>query len=89
MKKTKVLVIGSTGMLVDCGNGIKTYISESDLMDYAGMFLRGCDKNTNALVGKFPGVVLEEKQLNDRDVKPTKYADQNYNSSNIIITGNQ
>ncbi|WP_346858992.1 glycoside hydrolase family 97 protein [uncultured Draconibacterium sp.] len=66
---------GSTGMLVDCGNVVKTYISESGLMDYAGMFLRGCDDNKYALAGKFPGVVLEEKQLNDRNVKPTKYAD--------------
>jgi len=66
---------GSTGMLVDCGNGVKTYISESNLMDYAGMFLQGCKTNPNALVGKFAGVVLEEKQLTDRDVKPTKYAD--------------
>lgn len=65
----------STGMLVDCGNGVKTYISESDLMDYPGMFLKGDDQNPNALVGKFAGVVLEEKQLSDRDVKPTKYAD--------------
>ncbi len=65
----------STGMLVDCGNGVKTYISESDLMDYPGMFLQGDDQNQNALVGKFAGVVLEEKQLNDRNVKPTKYAD--------------
>ncbi len=64
----------STGLLVDCGNGVKIYISESNLMDYPGMFLRGCDKNTNALVGKFAGVVLEEKHLNDRNVKPTKYA---------------
>ncbi len=66
---------GSTGMLIDCGNGVKTYISESDLMDYAGMFLKGSNDNPFALIGKFPGVVLEEKQLTDRDVKPTKYAD--------------
>jgi len=66
---------GSTGMLVDCANGVKTYISESDLMDYAGMFLQGCSENPTALVGKFAGVVLEEKRLTDRDVKPTKYAD--------------
>lgn len=66
---------GSTGMLVDCGNGVKTYLSESNLMDYPGMFLRGCDDNSNALVGKYASVVLEEKQLTDRDVKPTKYAD--------------
>ncbi len=65
----------STGLLVDCGNGVKTYISESNLMDYAGMYLRGCDDNEYALVGKYPGVVLETEQLRDRDVKPTKYAD--------------
>ncbi|MCK3683546.1 glycoside hydrolase family 97 protein [Maribellus sp. YY47] len=65
----------STGMLVDCGNGVKTYISESGLMDYAGLWLRGSDENQNTLIGKFPGVVLEEKQQNDRNVKPTKYAD--------------
>ena len=66
---------GSTGMLVDCGNGVKTYISESGLMDYPGMWLRGCDENKNALKGKFAGVVLEEKKENDRDVRPVKYAD--------------
>lgn len=65
---------GSTGMLVDCGNGAKVYISESDLFDYPGMFLQGCAKNPNALVGKFPGVVLETKQTSDRDVAPVKYA---------------
>jgi len=65
----------STGMLVDCSNGVKTYISESNLMDYAGMFLRGCEKNNHSLVGKFAGVVLEEKQQGDRNVKPVKYAD--------------
>jgi len=65
----------STGMLVDCENDVKVYISESDLMDYAGMFLKGCAENANALIGKFAGVVLEEKQLTDRDVKPIKYAD--------------
>lgn len=65
----------STGLLVDCGNGVKTYISESALMDYPGMFLRGCDKNKNALVGKYAGFVLETEQRSDRDVVPTKYAD--------------
>lgn len=87
---------GSTGMLIDCGNNIKTYISESNLMDYAGMFLRGSDENPNALIGKFPGVVLEEKQLSDRDVKPMKYADyiakcngpRNFPWRAILITEN-
>lgn len=66
---------GSTGMLVDAGNGVKVYISESDLMDYAGMYLKGDASNPYALVGKFAGVVLKEEVLNDRDVKPLEHAD--------------
>lgn len=65
----------STGMLVDAGNGVKVYISESGLMDYAGLWLRGSGQDPNALVGKFAGVVLKEQVMNDRDVKPTEYAD--------------
>ena len=87
---------GSTGMLVDADNGVKIYISESDLMDYPGMFLRGSDENRNALIGKFAGVVLEENQLNDRSVKPVKYADyiaecngpRNFPWRAILITEN-
>lgn len=66
----------STGLLVDAGNNVKVYISESDLItDYAGMFLQGCKENPYRLVGKFAGVVLEEEQRTDRDVAPVKYAD--------------
>ena len=65
----------STGLLVDCADNVKVYISESDLMDYPGMFLQGSAENQNALTGKFAGVVLETKQRNDRDVAPVKYAD--------------
>ncbi len=65
----------STGMLVDGGDGTKIYISESGLLDYAGMFLRGCAENPNALVGKFPNFVLEDKALDDRNIQATKYAD--------------
>ena len=66
----------STGLLVDCGNNVKVYISESDLVtDYAGMFLKGSDENPYRLEGKYAGVVLEEKQRNDRDVAPVKHAD--------------
>ena len=67
--------MGSTGLLVDCGNNVKVYISESDLIDYAGMYVKGSAENKNALVGTFPGVVLETEQNNDRNVMPTKYAD--------------
>ncbi|NCB07380.1 MAG: glycoside hydrolase family 97 protein, partial [Bacteroidia bacterium] len=63
---------GSTGMLVNCANNVKVYISESALIDYPGMFLQGSAENKNALSGKFAGVVLETKQLTDRDVAPVK-----------------
>lgn len=65
----------STGMLVDGENGVKIYISESGLLDYAGMYLKGDDSNPHALVSKFSGVVLKEEAQNDRDVKPVEYAD--------------
>ncbi|SHF44569.1 alpha-glucosidase [Mariniphaga anaerophila] len=66
----------STGLLVDAGNNVKVYISESDLVtDYAGMFLKGSSENPYRLEGKFAGVVLEEDQRTDRDVAPVKYAD--------------
>lgn len=66
----------STGLLVDAGDNVKVYISESDLIsDYAGMFLKGSEENPLRLVGKYAGVVMEEERLNDRDVKPVKYAD--------------
>jgi alpha-glucosidase len=66
----------STGLLVDAGNNVKVYISESDLItDYAGMFLKGSAENPFRLEGKFAGVVLEEEQRTDRDVAPVKYAD--------------
>ncbi len=65
----------STGLLVDCADNVKVYISESDLMDYPGMYLKGSAENPHALVGKFPGFVLETRQRGDRNVAPTKYAD--------------
>lgn len=63
----------STGALADLQNGIKVYISESDLFSYPGMFL---EKSTaNGFKGKFAGFPLETNQTNDRNVKITKYAD--------------
>ncbi len=65
----------TSSVLVDCDNNVKVYIGESDLInDYAGMFLKGSLENTYRLEGKFPGVVLEEDQKNDRDVIPVEYA---------------
>ena len=65
----------STGTLVDLENGTKVYISESDLVDYPGMFLQGSDKNPFGLTGKFAGYPLEVQPKGDRDVPVTKHAD--------------
>ena len=63
----------STPALIDAG-GIKVVISESDLKDYPGMYLRG-DTEEWTLTGKFPRLVTEERQTNDRNVKVVNRAD--------------
>jgi alpha-glucosidase len=65
----------SPGMLVDCGEMGKVYISESDLTDYPGMYLKGMKNSPFGLAGMYPGVVLETRQQGDRNVIPVKYAD--------------
>ena len=65
----------STGTLVDLDDGVKVYISESDLVSYPGMFLEGSSEHDYGLVGKFAGYPLETKAKNDRDVPVTKHAD--------------
>lgn len=65
---------GSTGMLVDLGKA-KVYLSESDLEEYPGMFLRGSASKPNSLIGKFAGYPLEVKSKSDRDEVVTQYAD--------------
>lgn len=65
---------GSTGMLVDLGKA-KVYLSESDLEEYPGMFLRGSTSKPNSLIGKFAGYPLEVKSKSDRDEVVTQYAD--------------
>lgn len=65
----------STGTLVDLDDGVKVYISESDLVEYPGMFLKGSADSDYGLVGKYAGYPLEVKVRNDRDVPVTKHAD--------------
>jgi len=59
--------------LIESEDNINILITESGLIDYPGMWLKGT--GTYGLEAIFPGVVLEEKQSNDRNVKPEKYAD--------------
>jgi len=59
--------------LVDLDNGPKVLITEADLEDYPGMYLRG--GANESLYGKFPAFALADKARNDRDVPVTKRAD--------------
>ena len=56
--------------LVDMKDGPKVAITEADLEDYAGLYLRGMGRTS--LRGVFPAVALEERQTRDRDVRIVK-----------------
>lgn len=70
----------STGILLGLEKGIKVYISESDLYDYPGLWLKG-NGSRNGLKGYFPGYPLEVEIKSDRNVPVTKYADYLANTS--------
>jgi alpha-glucosidase len=59
--------------LVNIAHGPKVLITEADLEDYPGLYLRG--GNNRSVYGKFPAYALAEKARNDRDVPVTKRAD--------------
>lgn len=59
--------------LVEPGHGLKVLVSESNLRDYPGMWLKGT--GTPALRALFPGMAIEEEQDGDRNVKVTEYAE--------------
>jgi alpha-glucosidase len=63
----------SLPVLVKKFNGIHVLVTEADLEDYPGLWLEVNEGYT--LSGILPGFVLEEEQINDRDVKVAKYAD--------------
>lgn len=62
----------STPALLAMDGGRHILISESDLDDYPGLWLKGT--GTNALHGLFPAYVTAEEQKNDRDVAPVQRA---------------
>jgi alpha-glucosidase len=59
--------------LVDLKNSIKVAITEADLYDYAGLYLRGA--NSTVLKGLFPYYPAETEMKSDRDVYVTKRKD--------------
>lgn len=65
--------IASLPAVVDVGEGAKVAIAESDLEDYAGLWLHGT--NGFALAATFPHYPLKEKLERDRDFRPVETAD--------------
>jgi alpha-glucosidase len=56
-------------------SGLKIAFSEADLLDYAGLYLRGSGSGEAILHSKFPPYPLEERQVRDRTVIVSKAAD--------------
>ena len=62
-------------VLVLRGNGLRVAVTEADLYDYPGMFVRGSGDYTATFTGLFAPVPLEEEQTRDRTLIVTKRAD--------------
>jgi alpha-glucosidase len=56
-------------------NGIRVAFTEADLLDYAGLYLKGTGPGKTALRSTFPPYPLEEKQIDIRTVAVSKGAD--------------
>lgn len=62
-------------VLVKRPDGIRIAITESDLLDYPGMYLRRNKDNESTLQSLFPPYALKEKQENDRTISVEEAAD--------------
>ncbi|NQU81667.1 MAG: glycoside hydrolase family 97 protein, partial [Bacteroidetes bacterium] len=65
--------LSSLPLLVVTENGTNIVLTESDLEDYPGMWVRG--ESGNTLKGVFPACPVDIDQESDRDVPVTKRAD--------------
>ena len=73
LKEIPATSIASLPAVVDTKDGIKLIIGESDVDDYAGLWLQG--NSNNSLSGLFPHYPLKEEKKNDRNVQVTQTAD--------------
>jgi len=64
---------GNLPVLIKATNGTNVLVTESDLRDYPGMWLKGT--GGSGLTGIFPGYPLKTEQSSDRNVKVTEHAD--------------
>ncbi len=62
-------------VLVKRADNIRIAITEADLLDYPGMYLKGSAEGKPVFNSLFPPYPLEEKQINDRTIKVEKAAD--------------
>ena len=65
--------LASLPALVATESGVKLWLSEADLYDYAGMWLKGA--NGKGLKATFPQFPAKEVQEKDRDLKVTERTD--------------
>ncbi len=56
-------------------NGIRVAVTEADLLDYAGLYLKGTGPGKTVLASTFPPYPLEEEVQNERTVRVKKGAD--------------
>jgi alpha-glucosidase len=68
-------MFSSLPALVEIMNGPKMLITESNIIDYPGFWLKGVDNAPASLTGFFAKAPLEEIQKSDRDVIISKNAD--------------
>jgi len=78
-KKLKLGEISSDSLsclpaLVKVDKDINVLISEADLYNYPGLYLIGKDGSKHSLRGKIVNYPAETKQINDRNIPVTKYA---------------
>jgi len=57
------------------GNGIRVAFTEADLLDYAGLYLKGSGPGKTVLRSTFPPYPLEEEAVDDRTVRVKKGAE--------------
>jgi alpha-glucosidase len=62
-------------VLVDVKNGPKIAITESDLDDYPGLYVKGSADGSPSLFGLFPAYPLKEEQRRDRTLEVKERAD--------------
>ncbi len=65
----------SVPLLVELAKGVKVVITEADIEDYPGIYMRGIGEKNTGLAGIFPLFPLKFKMVKDRNQRVVKHAD--------------